>query len=90
MMQEGVVLGHIISPKGIEVDLAKIEVISTLTMPAKLREVRSFLGHTGYYRWFIKDFSQIAAPLYKLLHKDAEFVWESNCTEAFLELKEVL
>ena len=89
-MQEGVVLGHFISPKGIEVDPTKIEVIRTLSIPTKLREVRSFLGHVGYYWCFIKDFSQIAAPLYKLLRKDAEFVWNDDSTKAFLQLKEVL
>ncbi len=67
MMQEGVVLGHFISPKGIEVDPSKIEVIHTLVVPAKLKEVRSFLGHVGYYQHFIKDFSQITTPLYKFL-----------------------
>lgn len=67
MMQEGVVLGHFISSKGIEVDPTKIEVIRILSIPTKLREVRIFLGHVGYYQHFIKDFSQIVAPLYKLL-----------------------
>ena len=71
MMQEGVVLGHFISPKGIEVDPTKIEVICTLAIPVKLKEVRSFLGHARYYRHFIKYFSQIATPLYELLQKDA-------------------
>ena len=90
MMQEGVVLGNFISPKGIEVDPAKIEVISTLSVPKKLKDIKNFLGHAGYYRHFIKDFSQVAAPLYNFLWKDAEFVWDSDCTKAFLQLKEVL
>ena len=66
-MQEGVVLEHFISSKGIEVDLAKIKVIRTLSIPAKLKDVTSFLLHVGYYRHFIKDFSQIAATLYNFL-----------------------
>lgn len=70
MMQEGVVLGHFIFPKGIEVDPTKIEVIHTLAIRAKLKKVRNFLGHARYYRCFIKYFSQIAALMeeYKIWH----------------------
>ena len=83
-------MGHFISPKGIEVYPAKIEVIRTLSIPTKLKEVKSFLRHAGYYWRFMKDFSQIAAPLYKLLRKDAEFVWNDDYMKAFLQLKEAL
>ena len=71
-------------------DPTKIEVIHTLSVPIKLKEVRSFLGHVGYYQRFIKYFSQIVAPLYKLLRKDVEFIWNDDCMKAFLQLKEVL
>ena len=84
LMQEGVVLGHFISAIGIQVDLGKIEVIQTLPIPSKLKDIRSFLGHAGYYRCFIKDFSKIASPLYKLLTKEAEFNWTPECDKAFL------
>jgi len=90
LMQEGVVLGHFISATGIQVDLAKREVIQTFPIPKKSKDVRSFLGYVGYYRRFIKDFSKIASPLYKLLTKEAEFSWTSECNEAFLELKKLL
>ena len=90
LMQEGVVLGHYISAIGIQVDPAKIEVIQTLPIPTKLKDIRSFLGHAGYYRHFIKDFSKIANPLYKLLTKEAEFNWTPKCDEAFLQLKKLL
>ena len=89
-MQEGVVLGHFISVAGIQVDQAKIEVIQTFPIPTKSKDVRSFLGHAGYYMHFIKDFSKIASPLYKLLTKEAEFSWTSECDEAFLQLKKLL
>lgn len=73
MMQEEIVLGHHISIKGIQVDPTKIEVIQNINAPIKQKDVRSFLGHAGYYRRFIKDFSKIASPLYSLLTKDMEF-----------------
>ena len=84
------VLGHFISPKGIEVDPTKIEVIHTLAISANLKDVKSFVRYAGYYRHFIKHFSQIAALLYNLIRKDAEFIWNSDYTKAFLQLKEVL
>ena len=73
LMQEGMVLGHFISTIGIQVDPAKIEVIQTLAIPTKSKDVRSFLGHARYYSHFIKDFRKIASPLYKLLTKEAKF-----------------
>ena len=53
MIQEGVILGHIVSKKGIEVDKAKVEVIENLPPATSVKDVRSFLGHIGFYRWFI-------------------------------------
>ena len=87
MVNQGIVLGHIISSRGIEVDKAKIELISKLPSPTNVKIVRQFLGHAGFYRRFIKDFSKIAKPLYKILEKDAKFIWENGCQESFEELK---
>ncbi|XP_071924949.1 uncharacterized protein [Coffea arabica] len=75
---------------GIEVDKAKTDVISTLPYPASVREVRSFLGHAGFYRRFIKDFSKIGAPLFQLLQKDVSFEFDETCKGAFNKLKELL
>nr|GFB23285.1 reverse transcriptase domain-containing protein [Tanacetum cinerariifolium] len=63
MVKEGIVLGHKISKKGIEVNKAKIEVISKLPHPTTIKGIRSFLGHAGFYRRFIKDFSKISRPM---------------------------
>ncbi|XP_070023182.1 uncharacterized mitochondrial protein AtMg00860-like [Nicotiana sylvestris] len=90
MVDEGIVLGHTISKHGIEVDRAKIEIISKLPPPTSVKGVRSFLGHAGFYRRFIKDFSKIANPMCKLLEKDAKFVFDENCLKAFEELKQRL
>ncbi|GKC16650.1 reverse transcriptase domain-containing protein [Tanacetum coccineum] len=70
MVKEGNVLGHKVSEAGVEVDKAKIDVISKLPPPTNIKGIRSFLGHAGFYRRFIKDFLKIARPLTKLLEKD--------------------
>lgn len=67
MVTEGIVLGHVISSRGIEVDKEKVDLILSLPYPTNVREVRAFLGHAGFYHRFIKDFSKIALPLSKLL-----------------------
>ncbi|KAJ8755397.1 hypothetical protein K2173_019195 [Erythroxylum novogranatense] len=90
MVSEGIVLGHLISSKGIEVDKAKIEVISSLPYPTCIRDIRSFLGHVGFYRRFLKDFSKIALPLSKLLQKDEKFEFDDSCKKAFNILKSKL
>jgi len=74
MVHEDIVLGHLVSSRGIEVDKVKINVITFLPYPTSMRKVRSFLGHVGFYRRFIQDFSKIALPLSKLLQKDIDFV----------------
>ena len=83
MVNQGIVLEHIISKKGIEVDKTKIEIISKLPSPTNVKTVRQLLGHVGFYRRFIKDFSKTVKPLYKLLEKDAKFVWNEDFQKSF-------
>ena len=90
MVNQGIVLGHVISNKEIKVDKEKIELISKLPSPTNVKTVRKFLGHAGFYRRFIKDFSKISKPLYKLLEKDAKFVWDEDFQKSFEELKAYL
>ncbi|XP_035845639.1 uncharacterized protein LOC110933891 [Helianthus annuus] len=90
MVQEGIVLGHVVSSRGIEVDRAKVQVISTLPYPTNVKGIRSFLGHAGFYRRFIKGFSDITKPLCKLLLKDQPFEFNQECQNAFNVLKQKL
>nr|GFA89752.1 reverse transcriptase domain-containing protein [Tanacetum cinerariifolium] len=88
MVKEGIVLGHKISKKGIEVDKAKIEVISKLPHPMTVKGIRSFLGHAGFYRRFIKDFSKISRPMTHLLEKNSPFIFSNECIQAFRTFKD--
>ena len=90
MVDEGIVLGHKISAEGLEVDKAKVETIEKLQYPTNVKGVRSFLGHAGFYRRFIKDFSKISKPLCKLLEKESPFDFTNECKLAFDRLKEAL
>ena len=78
MVRQGIVLGHIISKKGIEVNKAKVELIAKLPSPTTEKGVRQFLGHAGFYRRFIQDFSKLSRPLCELLAQDAKFIWDSG------------
>ncbi|RVW21574.1 Retrovirus-related Pol polyprotein from transposon opus [Vitis vinifera] len=90
MVPQGIVLGHMISKQGIEVDKAKVKLIFKLPSPTTVKGVKQFLGHAGFYRRFIKDFSKLTRPLCELLLKDAKFVWDDRCQQTFEELKLLL
>ena len=71
---EGIVLGHKIFTAGLEVDQAKVVITKTLLPPTTVKRIRSFVGHAGFYKRFIKDFSKISRPLCRLLEKDANLI----------------
>nr|GEW89326.1 reverse transcriptase domain-containing protein [Tanacetum cinerariifolium] len=87
---EGIVLGHKILMSGIEVDRAKVDVIANLPHPTTIKGVRSFLGHAGFYRHFIQDFSKFARPMTHLLENETPFVFSKECVDAFNTLKKKL
>nr|GEU83666.1 reverse transcriptase domain-containing protein [Tanacetum cinerariifolium] len=90
MCKEGTVLGHKISKSGIEVDRAKVDVTAKLPHPTTVKGVRSFLGHVGFYRRFIQDFSKIARPMTHLFEKETPFVFSKDCIDSFETLKKKL
>nr|GEU66565.1 reverse transcriptase domain-containing protein [Tanacetum cinerariifolium] len=90
MVKEGIVLDHKIYKEGIKVDKAKVDVIAKLHHPTTVKGIRSFLGHSGFYHRFIKDFSKIARPMTRLLEKDTLFLFFKECVEAFQTFKRKL
>ena len=83
-------LGHVVSADGIYVDSQKVEAVANWEQPTTVTEVRSFLGLEGYYRRFIKGFSNIAGQLHCLTRKGVKFEWTDRCEESFQTLKEKL
>ena len=78
---------HKIYAVGLEVDQAKVSIIENLNPPNTVKGIRSFLGHAGFYRRFIKDFSKITIPLCRLLEKDGKFEFDDSCSSTFEEIK---
>ena len=87
MVIKGIVLGHKIYATSLEVDQANISLIKTLIPPTTVKGIMSFLGHVGFYRRFIQDFSKISRPLCRLLEKDANFEFDKACSFAFENIK---
>ncbi|KAL8116362.1 hypothetical protein AgCh_022748 [Apium graveolens] len=89
-VRQGIILEHKVSSKGLEVDKAMVGVIENLPPPISVKGIHSFLGHAGFYRHFIKDFSKISKPLCSLLEKDVPFKFDDECLAAFETLKKSL
>ena len=83
-------LGHLISKDGLKPNPDKVKVVENFQTPTKVKDVRSFLGLSNYYRRFIKNYSALATPLTNILKKDAKFKWTEQCHRSFIELKKAL
>jgi len=78
LRKEVTFLGHKISEHGVEPDAGKIKCIKNFPTPKTAKQLKGFLGLTGYYRKFVPQFSKIAAPLHNLLKRDAKYMWEES------------
>jgi hypothetical protein len=83
-------LGFIVTPEGIKVDQSKIEAVVNWAVPTTVQGIQLFLGFCNFYQKFIKAYSRIVAPLYRLTRLDVPFMWNKTCQEAFDRLKMML
>ena len=83
-------MGHIVSERGIEVDLEKIRVILDMHAPRTEKEIRGYLGRLQYISCFINKLTDICEPIFRLLRKNQPTVWNDDCQRAFEKIKECL
>ena len=90
LRREVTFLGHRVGEEGISTMEDKVKAVQDWPTPTDTRQLKSFLGLASYYRRFVRGFSCVAAPLFRLLQKDREFVWAEDCQSAFETLKGAL
>jgi hypothetical protein len=89
-MEEGTLLGFLISPEGITIDLGRIEAIKAIVLPHNKKSMQSFLGKINFVRRFIFDFAKIVKPLQEMIKKDFNFKWTKERRESFDKIKEAI
>ena len=83
-------LGVILENRTIQMDLAKVKGIADWPPPQNITDIRSFLGFTGFYHYFILNYLLIAQPMIQLMQKNIPFNWDHSCTCAFEHLKSLM
>jgi hypothetical protein len=89
-MQEGKLLGHIVSREGIKIDPEMVEVIDTINVPRNIKEIQSFLGKIFFLRRFIPNFAEIVKLITDMLKKDSEAKWTTEAKASFESIKKVI
>ena len=82
-MEEGTLLGFVISPEGITIDAGRIEAIKAIVLPHNKKAMQSLLGKINFVRRFIFDFAKIVKPLQEMIKKDSNFKWKKERKEVF-------
>lgn len=83
-------LGYLVNKHGISVDPSKVEAITNLATPKNVSDVRRIIGMISYYRRFVPSFSDMIAPLTRLLRKGVKFLWDNDCEQSFKTIKNSL
>jgi ribonuclease HI len=89
-MQEGKLLGHIVSRDGIKIDPSRVEAIQTLVVPRNIKEIQSFLGKINFLRRFIPNFAEIVKLITDMLRKNSEVKWTTEAKASFDHIKKVI
>ena len=89
-MEVGTLLGFVISPKGITIDLGRIEAIKAIVLPHNKKSMQTFLVKINFARRFISDFAKIIKTLQEMIKKDFNFKWTKERREGFEKIKEAI
>jgi len=90
VMQEGKLLGHIVSSEGVIIDPRRVEVIQTLSLPRSRKEVQAFLGKINFLRRFVSNFVELVKHITTMLRKGNEVKWTFEPRESFVQIKKAL
>jgi len=90
LRKEVTYLRHLITDVGVKPDPMKVKCVQNIPVPKNVKELKSFLGLSGYYRKFIQNYGELAKPLTILFKKDVPYKWSDLCQQTFGLLKKCL